>query len=165
MARRGLPANPNDTPCFQQHDPLLIIGIELRTSNDEAARTIPDHWRRFSQLQVPKNVPQRLGEDVIAVYTHFEHEGIDNHGRYSLVIGCPVQGRPEVPPGMVSVRVAPSRRVRFVVEPGRPDLVGAAWQRVWQRDDLPKTYLADYERYGPDGSIELCIGVEPGTAP
>nr|WP_259371992.1 GyrI-like domain-containing protein [Caldimonas mangrovi] len=142
----------------------MVIGIELRTSNDEAGRTIPDHWRRFSQQQVPASVPQRLGEDVIAVYTHFEHEGIDNGGRYSLVIGCPVHGRPEVPPGMVSVRVAPSRRVRFPVEKGRPDLVGAAWQRVWQRDDLRKTYLADYERYGPDGGIELCIGVEPGDA-
>ena len=144
---------------FQQSEPLLVIGIELRTSNDEAARTIPGHWRRFSEQRVPASIPQRAGEDVIAVYTHFEHEGIDNRGRYSLVIGCPVQGRPEVPPGMVSVFVAPSRRARLPVERGRPDLVGAAWQHAWTLHDLPKTYLADYERYGPDGSIELCIGV------
>lgn len=149
----------DDITFFEQREPLLVIGIELRTSNDEADRTIPDHWRRFTGQQVPAHVPQRAGEDVIAVYTHFEHEGIDNRGRYSLVIGCPVRGRPEVPPGMVSVFVPASRRARFAVENGRHDLVGAAWRRVWAHDDLPKTYLADYERYGPDGSIELCIGV------
>lgn len=151
--------NTDDITFFDQRDPLLVIGIALRTSNDEAMGTIPDHWRRFSARKVVAQVPQRVGGDVIAVYTHFEHEGIDNLGQYSLVIGCPVRGRPQVPPGMVSVFVAPSRRARFVVENGRHDLVGAAWQRVWAHDELPKTYLADYERYGPDGSIDLCIGI------
>ena len=151
----------DDITFFDQREPLLVIGIELRTSNDEAAHTIPDHWRRFTGQRVMAGVPQRAGGDMIAVYTHFEHEGIDNLGRYSLVIGCPVLGRPRVPAGMVSVFVAPSRRARFTVENGRHDLVGAAWQRVWAHEELPKTYLADYERYDPDGSIELCIGVAP----
>lgn len=143
---------------------MLVVGIELRTSNDRADATIPVHWGRFVQQQVAARVPQRSGDDVIAVYTHFEHEGIDNHGQYSLVIGCPVHGRPCVPEGMVSVRVPPSRRFRLDVEGGRAERVGAAWQQVWKRNDLLKTYVADYERYGSDGSIELCIGIEPGLA-
>ena len=41
------------------------------------------------------------------------------------------------------------------------DLVGAAWSAIWQRTDLKKTTLADYERYQPDGSIDIHIGLTP----
>lgn len=150
----------DDCTFFHQQEPLLVIGIALRTCNEQAGRTIPPHWGRFAQEDVLDRIPQRVGDAVYAVYAHFEHEGVDNDGEYSLVIGAAVHGRPEVPVGMVSVVVPATRRACFAVERGRPDLVGARWQQVWQRDDLAKTYLADFERYGQDGVIDLCIGIE-----
>ena len=41
----------------------------------------------------------------------------------------------------------------------RHDLVGEAWRRIWEHAELDKAYLADYERYRPDGTIEICIGL------
>lgn len=143
----------------EQTAPLLVVGIELRTSNDEAMQTIPPHWRRFTEEGVLARIPNRAGDEVLAVYTHFEHEGIDNRGRYSLIIGAPVEGLREVPPGMVSAVVPASRRAVFAVERARPDLVGQAWQQIWQHGDLQKTFIADYERYGAHGDIDIHIGI------
>jgi len=144
-----------------QSQALHVVGIELRTSNRDAARTIPPHWRRFAEERIAERVPARIGDAVYAVYTHFEHAGVDNDGAYSLVIGVAVPGASaQVPDGMLRVVAPASARAVFPVERGRFDLVGAAWQRVWQWNERPKTYVADYERYRADGEIELLIGVQ-----
>ena len=47
---------------------------------------------------------------------------------------------------------------------GRPDQVGAVWQTIWPRDDLPKAFVADFERYRADGQIDILIGLRHGAA-
>lgn len=149
----------------EQEQALHVIGIELRTSNDEAARTIPPHWGRFTAEGVLARVHGRSSDDVYAIYTHFEHAGRDNRGLYSLVIGAQVVADAPVPAGMVRVVVPASRRAVFPVEKGRFDLVGDAWQRIWARDDLAKTYVADYEHYRVSGEIEILVGIERERVP
>ena len=138
---------------------LHVIGIELRTHNGEAQQTIPPFWQRFSAEAPLQAIPHRLSSDVLAVYTHFAHAGVDNAGLYSLVIGAEVAPEAEVPAGMVRVVVPASQRALFAVPAGRHDQVGAAWQAIWERHDLRKTYIADYERYGADGTIGIYVGV------
>ncbi|MBX3659347.1 MAG: effector binding domain-containing protein [Ramlibacter sp.] len=145
---------------IEQDRALHVVGIELRTHNAEAFQTIPPHWQRFGQDGVVQRVPDRLSQDVYAVYTHFENAGRNNQGLYSLVIGAAVPASAPVPDGMVRVVVPASRRAVFPVPPGRPDLVGEQWQAIWQRHDLRKTFVAEYERYGPEGRIEILVGIE-----
>ena len=147
----------------EQNQAIHVTGIALRTSNDEAAQTIPPFWQRFGEQQVLAAIPGRIGTDVLAVYTQFAHAGVDNQGLYSLVIGAEVSPDAPVPAGMQRVVVPASRRAVFEVARGRPDLVGAAWQRIWATP-LPKTYLADYERYTQDGAITISVGIEPASA-
>lgn len=142
---------------FQEHA-IHVMGIELRTSNEEAFRTIPGHWQRFSGEGIAQRVPSRRSEDVYAVYTDFENAGRDNEGVYSLVIGCAVDPRAEVPAGFTRVVVPAGRRAVFSVERGRFDQVGPAWQDIWRRE-FPRSYIADYERYAPDGTIEILVGM------
>ncbi len=149
----------------QQDSALRIIGIELRTSNHEAMRTIPLHWQRFTQDNVLAQIPGKLSDEVYAVYTHFEHAGVDNRGIYSLIIGAPVDSSEPVPPGMSHAVLPASPRAVFPVPQGRFDQVGPAWQAVWQRDDLPKTFVADCERYRTDGQIDILIGLRHGGVP
>jgi predicted transcriptional regulator YdeE len=146
-----------------QPQALHVVGIALRTHNGEAFETIPAHWAAFSQAQLAARLPHRLSDDVYAVYTNFGNAGIDNSGCYTLVIGHAVPGHwAELPPEGLTHVVAPaSSRAVFPVEKGRFDLVGAEWQTIWQRTDLKKTTLADYERYQPDGSIDIHIGLTP----
>lgn len=155
-------------PAFPQHietlaDALTVIGIELRTNNLEAAQTIPPHWQRFTQEGVLAQIATKRGDDVFAVYTHFEHAGRDNTGLYSLVIGAAVAADAPVPAGMVRVVVPASPRAVFGVEKGRFDLVGPAWQAIWRRNDLAKTFIAEYEQYHADGGITISIGLSAAT--
>ena len=138
-----------------------VIGIALRTHNGEAFQTIPPLWARFAQSGLADRLPHRLSDDVYAVYTHFQNAGVDNSGWYTLVIGHAVPGdTPALPPEGLTHVVAPaSQRAVFEVAQGRPDLVGAEWQQIWQRTDLQKTTLADYEVYRTDGNISIHIGV------
>lgn len=149
---------------LEQPDALTIVGLELRTSNAEAMHTIPPFWQRFQQEGVLDRLPGRLSPDVYAVYTHFAHAGRDNQGLYSLVIGAAVAPDAAVPPGLVRVVAPAGRRAVFAVEGGRVDKVGEAWAETWQRGDLPKNYVADYERYRADGGIELWVGLHPAGA-
>jgi predicted transcriptional regulator YdeE len=148
-----------------QPQALHVVGIALRTHNGEAFQTIPPLWGRFAQSGLADRLPHRLSDDVHAVYTHFENAGVDNSGWYTLVIGHAVPGdTPTLPPEDLTHVVAPaSLRAVFEVAQGRPDLVGAEWQQIWQRTDLQKTTLADYERYQPDGTIGIHIGVSEST--
>lgn len=152
------------TPRFPQHvetlaDAITVVGIELRTSNAVAAQTIPPHWQRFTEEAVLVHIPARRGDEVFAVYTHFEHAGSNNTGLYSLVIGAAVAPDAPVPAGMVRVVVPASPRAVFGVEKGRFDLVGACWQTIWQRNDLAKTFIAEYEQYRANGDISVSIGL------
>lgn len=147
----------------QQDTALRIMGIELRTSNDEAMQSIPAHWQRFTEDSVLARIPGKLSDEVYAVYTHFENAGVDNRGIYSLIIGAPVSSTQAVPPGMSHAVLPASPRAVFPVPPGRFDQVGAVWQDVWQRDDLPKTFAADCERYRANGDIDILVGVRDGA--
>lgn len=152
------------TPQFPQHfeplaDAITVIGIELRTSNTVAEQTIPPLWQRFSQENVMAVIGNKCGDDVFAVYTHFENAGSNNTGLYSLVLGAAVAPDAPVPAGMVRVVVPASPRAVFGVEKGRFDWVGAAWQTIWQRTDLAKTFIAEYEQYHANGDITVSIGL------
>lgn len=151
-------------PAFPQRfatldQAITVVGIELRTDNTEAMHTIPPLWQRFSQENVLAAIDGKQGEDVFAVYTHFQNAGHNNTGLYSLVIGAAVAPDAPVPAGMVRVVVPASPRAVFAVEKGRFDLVGAAWQAIWQRDDLAKTFIAEYEQYHANGDITVSIGL------
>lgn len=141
-------------------DGFEVVGIELRTDNAEAYRTIPPFWERFFGEGVLTRIPDRVDGDVYAVYTNFAHPGVDNEGTYSLVIGGRVVPGTVVPEGMVAVDVPASRRVRFPVEGNDPANVGDAWALSWARTDLRKTFLADYEHYASDGAVAIFVGVE-----
>jgi predicted transcriptional regulator YdeE len=149
---------------IDQEQAIHVIGIELRTTNQEAFQTIPPHWKRFTDEGVPGRIAGKLSDEVYAVYTHFQNAGRNNQGIYSLVLGVPVDAAAPVPPGCTRVVVPASPRAVFPVEKGRFDLVGAKWREIWTRGDLAKTFIADFERYRPNGEIDILIGIEKETA-
>lgn len=145
----------------EQIDGFEVVGIALRTSNDVADRTIPPFWGRFIAEGILQKIPGRVNDDIHAVYTRFVHPGVDNSGEYTFVIGAQVEPRQDAPDGMVKVTVPASTRLFFPVTMGRPDLVGERWVEIWNRQDLAKTFISEYERHAASGEIVISIGVEP----
>jgi len=144
---------------IQQTEAFHVAGIELRTSNIEAAQTIPPHWQRFQQEGVLERLPNKLSGEVYAVYTHFENQGLSNEGTYSLVLGAKVRPSDPVPAGMTRVEVPAGPKMVFPVEAGRFDLVGQVWQSIWNFHEREKTFIAEYERYSAAGGIDIFIGI------
>jgi predicted transcriptional regulator YdeE len=144
---------------IEQTEATTVIGLELRTSNAEAFRTIPPHWQRFTAERVLARITPRLSDSVFAAYTRFEHEGRDNEGQYSLVIGAAVPPGTPVPDGLTRIELPAQRCAVFEVERGRHDRVGDTWRMIWQQTDLPKSYRCEHERYDPDGRIRIFVGL------
>ena len=144
---------------LQTTEPMLVLGIPLRTNNQRAFQDIPAHWQRFSGENWLARIPHRRDGDVYAVYTHHEHEGVDNHGEYTLIVGACVTHADTVPEGLASAVIPPGPHAVFEVEPGRHDKVGERWLDVWANQALAKTYRCDHERYAPDGTIEIRVGI------
>lgn len=138
---------------------ITVVGLELRTSNERAFEDIPAHWERFHRNGALASIPNRACDDVFAVYTNFEHVGVDNLGVYSLIIGAQVTDTLHVPSGMTPVAIAHSRRAVFSVEKGHPERVGEQWRAIWACTDIVKTYLCDYEHYKASGEIDILVGI------
>ena len=132
-----------------------VVGLPLRTSNREAARTIPAHW----EAAAAAGLVGAPGTETYAVYTDYESPGDDADGVYTLVIGRRAQPGAAVPDRLRTVTVPASIREVVAVTGARPEQVAESWAGIWARKDLERDYRADYECYGADGGIRLSVGV------
>jgi predicted transcriptional regulator YdeE len=139
---------------------MTIAGLELRTSNAQAFETIPAHWQRFYAEAVLAQIPDKISDDVYALYTHFENPGVNHEGVYSLIIGAQVAAVNALPATLRSVSVPAGRYAVFAVEAGQPQKVGARWQEIWTQAELPRRFVADFERYTPSGQIDIFVGLD-----
>ena len=144
---------------MRQNRAIKVIGIELRTSNEEAMETIPPLWDKFYSEGITQKIENRVSDEVYAVYTNFENEGLNNEGVYSLIIGVEVEDFESIPDGMTATTIEVQDREVFSVAEGKPENVGATWMDIWKRDDLKKTFVSEYEHYHAEG-IDVYIGVE-----
>jgi predicted transcriptional regulator YdeE len=143
-----------------QKQPISVVGIELRTSNEHAFTTIPAHWQKFYAEAILDKISNRVSDDIYAVYTNFENEGKNNNGTYSLILGAQVRDLDKVPAPLVSTVIPSSKRTVFHVAKGQPEKVGEKWQEIWALNDLENTYLSDYEQYRENGEIAIFVGVK-----
>lgn len=148
-------------------DPQNIIGIELKTTNEngKAFEDIPPFWQKFYQEGIIEKIPNKASSDVYAVYTNFENEGKNSKGVYSLIIGCPVSNLKSVPDGFVSTILPKSRYAVFESAKGKLDQVGETWQKIWNLSetdrafDQNRSYQSEFELYQPSGEINIYIGM------
>ena len=143
---------------FNSESPFIVAGIQLRTTNERAFEDIPAHWKSFYENASMAGMAGKASEGIYAIYTDFEREGVDNAGVYSFIIGVKVIHAP-VLHGIVAVNVPASRRAVFEVQRGHPEKVVDVWHEIWRTDTLQKTFVCDYERYQPDGTISIHVGV------
>lgn len=145
---------------ISQDEDIKVIGMEIKTSNDKAFEEIPMHWQKFMQESMMEKIPNKMSNDIYAVYTNFENEGKNNDGVYSFIIGARVSTLKEAPEAFVSTTIPKSKRRVYPVEKGHPEKVGEKWQEIWKATDIYKTYVADYERYKENGEIAVFVGIK-----
>lgn len=139
----------------EQIDSFDVVGLPLRTSNREADRTIPGHWKAAAEAGLVGS----SGTETYAVYTDYTTPGDDLNGAYTRVIGCRARAGEPVPAGLAWVTVPASVREVVVPQHRDPERIGETWAAIWARSDLDRDYRSDYERYGADGSVSVSVGV------
>ena len=148
-----------------------VVGIEVRTNNAQEATSggaIPQQWQRLYMQGVLDQIPGRLDQSVVAVYTKYAS---DWNGDYNYILGARVKPGTKAPAGMVAVTVPAGKYVEFTSARGpAPQVVPNLWKEVWAYFQEPgnpaRAYNADFEVYDDmsnPNSIQMkaYIGVKP----
>jgi predicted transcriptional regulator YdeE len=97
------------------------------------------------------------------VYHHYES---DANGAYDLLVGgdvlTPRASTDAQPWSVIDIQDGPY--AVFRAQGAMPNAVIEAWGRVWAHFAEPncpdqRAYTTDFERYGPDGVVDICIAL------
>ncbi|KGR86208.1 GyrI-like domain-containing protein [Lysinibacillus odysseyi] len=132
----------------------LIIIKKIRTSNfndERVVQKITDMWKVAStELSNHKGTTYGL---------YYEYES-DYKGDYTL--GVAVEGENEssivIPPG--------TKYEIFEVNAAEEQGVYNTWNEIWKKEEegqLKRAYTYDFEKYSPDGRIDVYIAVEENS--
>ncbi len=122
---------------------IRVIGIEARTSNENASDEIPELWKKFFTENIKDKIPNKISSDILSLYTEYES---DYTKPYTIIICCKVKDFSDVPEGMVSKIIPASKFAVFTAKGKMPDKLVETWKYIWTLD-LERTYTGDFDVY------------------
>lgn len=131
-----------------QVGPFKIIGISSWTSNADGQAVIDLGmlWNRFRAENMVSLIPNRLANDIYAVYTDYM---TDHRGAFTAIIGCRVNSLDNIPPGLMGRAFNGGEYRKFTAKGKMPHVVIRQWQEIWNDDKtLGRKYTTDFEVYG-----------------
>lgn len=142
-----------------------VIGISIRTTNEngQSAKDIEALWRKFWGEEIQKQIPNKVSDDIYAVYTDYE---TDFNGPYTLIIGLPVSSLENIPEDFAGITIEKDVYKKFVSKGKMPEAVLTTWMEIWQNKDLKRTYNFDFtihgKKYfdGDNAEVETFISVK-----
>ncbi|MEQ8523898.1 GyrI-like domain-containing protein [Gracilimonas sp.] len=141
-----------------------VVGISIRTTNEngQAIEAIEKLWGKFWGNEIQKQIPNKVSEDIYAVYTEYE---TDFTGPYTVIIGLPVSSMENIPEDFVGITIEKATYQKFVSKGKMPEAVVNTWMEIWEHKDLNRAYKADFtvhgEKYydGENAEVETFISV------
>ncbi|WP_158945444.1 GyrI-like domain-containing protein [Granulicella sp. S190] len=155
---------------IQQHSGFYVVGVAARTNNAaemNGSGKIGQIWQTLLRDSLVAKIPNKLGVDLIAVYTDYEG---DHRGQYTYLLGLPVSSIQDVPANFIAKHI-PNGRYAVVTSNRGPlkEVVAEAWQRIWAMspEDLggTRSFRSDYEIYDQRAAdpekaqIEVYVGL------
>lgn len=135
----------------------FFIGIPIRTSNALFLQEAPALWDKFYKENVSEKIPNRLNQNLIALYTDYES---DYTKPYTYLLGCLVSSLDKIPDGMRGIEIPASPYTVFDVKGEFPESMMDAWKNIWS-SSMKRSYTIDYEVYpsnfNPQGKPEIKI--------
>ena len=137
---------------IQQHSGFYVVGVTARTNNAQemsGSGKIGGVWQTFLQPSLVAKIPNKIGVDLIAVYTDYE---IDHTGHYTYLLGLPTSSI-EAQPANLTVKHVPAGRYAVFTSGRGPvqQVVPEIWQRIWSMspEELggTRSFYADFEIY------------------
>lgn len=149
----------------QQIDGFYIVGLSIITSNDndQAAVDINGLWQRFFDEDMLHKIEGRSENVLYAVYSDYEG---DHTKPFRVTLGCKIaEGAGDLPGSLHKIHVPAANYAIFAARGEQPKALLQTWEGIW-KSNLPRTYQADLEIYGPrffeEGLHEVlvCVGVK-----
>lgn len=144
-----------------------IIGISTRTTNNngQSAKDIETLWEKFWGQEIQKQIPNKIGDEIYAVYTDYE---TDFTGYYTTVVGLPVSSLQNIPEGFVGITIETAEYQKFVSKGKMPEAIFNTWLEIWGNKELnlKRAYKADFtihgKKYydGDNAEVETFISVK-----
>ena len=124
-----------------------LTGITLKkktfNANGQSSIDCGSLWQEFENRNVAAHIPNRLGDEVYAVY--YDYEG-DHTKPYSYFIGCRIEENAQTPEGLNELFI-PEAIYQYCESKGKmPDCVAQAWRQIWL-SDIDRAYKYDFEIY------------------
>ncbi len=150
----------------QTLDGFYVAGISTLTCNKDGQATddINALWQRFFEDDIMHKIETRAENVIYAVYSDYEG---DHTAPYRITIGCKLKdnGGQDTPAGLHKIHVPSAHYAMFAARGEQPKALLNTWEGIW-KSNLPRTYVADIEIYGPrffeEGLHEVlvCVGVK-----
>lgn len=130
----------------------LIAGCSARTNNNspDMSAVIGGVWQKFYSDGVYANIPYKLNEKALGIYTDYEN---DENGDYTIMAGCEV-GRHDMNGNFEICTIPAGRYAKFVVKGHMQKAVSDFWQELWKMK-LDRSFICDFEEY-QNNSIDEC---------
>jgi len=126
-----------------------VIGISLRTTNEDgqSAKDIELLWGRFWDEQIQQQIPNKINEDIYALYTDYE---TDFTKPYTTIIGSAVSSLENIPNGFVGITVETTTYQKFISKGKMPEAIFNTWLAIWgdKALNLERSYKADFTIHG-----------------
>jgi predicted transcriptional regulator YdeE len=145
-----MPFSLTSRPAF------TLVGISCRASNADAS-PIGALWGRFSAGGGPAQLPGRIDDRILSLYTDYES---DHSGPYTVIIGCAVERAGRAPDGLVAQRVPASAYAVFDAVGPQPDTLIEVWGRILDTP-IARTYSGDFEEHDGSDRVRILVAVEP----
>ncbi len=141
--------NTLKTMSNQTIQKFYVIGISTRTKNEngQSAKDIEALWGRFWGEEIQKQIPNKVSDDIYAVYTDYE---TDFTGSYTTIVGLPVSSLENIPKGFVGITIETAVYQNFTSKGKMPEAIFNTWLEIWGNKELnlKRAYKADFTIHG-----------------
>jgi predicted transcriptional regulator YdeE len=125
-----------------------VIGVSMKTSNEDRQQYLKDIealWGKFWDEEIQKQIPNKINDDIYAIYTDFE---TDYTGPHTIMIGLAVSSLENIPEGFVGITIEEAMYQKFVSKGKMPEAVLNTWTEIWQNKNLSRAYKTDFTIHG-----------------
>ena len=151
-------------------EPIYVAGYMIRTSNAKEMGgngEIGKLWGRFMQQNLAAQIPNRIGQTLIVVYSDYAS---DEKGEYNYLLGAPVTTVDGLPAGLSFRRIPAGQFAVFTTAQGPvAQVLQATWKQIWMSTPSQlggqRAFVADYEIYDQRSSdpnnaqVEVHVGL------
>lgn len=155
-----------NTSNMEQISSFKVIGIAIETTNKngQSGQDMGVIWGRFFSEEIGRKIPNKINDDIYAIYTNFE---TDYTGKHTAIIGYKVSSLADIPNGLTGISMQGGTYQKMVAKGMMPDAVITMWKEIWEKGEtLNRSYQADFEIHGAksqngaNSEVDIFIGVQ-----